>query len=541
MRGYSLRVEDKAMKSIGRMILVLGIAIAIGGCENAQPQEEGQTKTFDKVRGPAVAGMFYPKSREKLTEKVDKLLAEVKPEPVRNLRGLICPHAGYEFSGKTAAIGYKQLAGRDVRTVIVMAPSHCADFKGASVPDVDAYETPLGMIPVSPKAAELGKLEPFVVNPTCKVIRPAWWRQAPKDLPPFGEDTPHSWEHSLEVQLPFLQRVLKDFQLVPVVFSRQVDPEAAAEGLIKLLDERTILVASSDLSHYEPYEWGKGLDTTCCKAICSLMPGWVERQDACGSLPILTLVHVARKKGWKAILLDYRNSGDTTGDKSRGVVGYAAIAFYEPDGGAAEQPVEEKPPERTGQNEFAPPQRKYVLALARKSVTEIVTRRRLLTPLAADKVPKELTDPRAVFVTLTIGGRLRGCIGDIWPRRPLYQAVIHSAASAAVRDRRFRPVGPNELDKIEIEVSVLTLPKQLEFKSPQELLGKLRPKVDGVVLRVGNKSATYLPQVWEQIPGKEDFLNQLAEKAKLEKSAWRGADAVIQVYQVEAFEEVARD
>ena len=530
------------MKSIGRVILVVGIgvvgiAIATGGCENAQPRKEGQAKTFNKVRGPAVAGLFYPKSREKLAEKVDQLLAEVKPEPVENLRGLICPHAGYEFSGKTAAIGYKQLAGREVDTVIVMAPSHYADFKGASVPDVEAYETPLGMVPLSPKAAELGKLRPLVVNPACEVIRPGWWRQSPKELPPFGADTPHTWEHSLEVQLPFLQRVLGDFRLVPVVFSRKVDPEAAAEALAKFLDARTIVVASSDLSHYLPYETAKGLDVTCCKAICSLKPEWVERQQACGKLPILTLVQLARKMGWKAKLLDYRNSGDTSGDKSRGVVGYAAIAFYEPDADTGK----EKAPasmdgERTGSGEFTPAQRKFLLELARRTVTEVVTRGKLLT-LSAGEAPNGLTDPRAVFVTLTIGGRLRGCIGSIFPQRPLYQAVIHSAASAAVRDRRFSPVGARELDKIRIEVSVLTLPKQLEFESAEELLGKLRPKVDGVVLRVGSRSATYLPQVWEQIPDKEDFLNHLAEKAGLKKSAWRGADAKVQVYQAEAFEE----
>lgn len=541
------------MKPTGQWSLVLGVLFGLGGCGDQQqaPQTFGsqatQAGTYKRVRGPAVAEprLFYPRHPETLAKMVDGFLAEVEPEPVKNLRGLVCPHAGYEFSGKTAAFGYKLLSGREIRTAIVMAPSHYADFKGASIADVDAYETPLGMIPLSPQAAKLAETDPFVANPPCKVRRPDWWKIAPKELPPFGEDTPHSWEHAVEVQLPFLQRTLKDFRLVPIVFSQQVDAEAAARALEKFVDEKTILVASSDLSHVDhsryslygvpnPYETAKRLDRTCVEAICSLKTGAMARQEACGRLPVLTLMHIARHKGWKAKLLDYRNTGDVSGDKDRSarVVGYAAIAFYDP----GEKPKVERGPGRAGKNQLTPKQRKLLLQLARDSVDGIVRRRTSPEPAAGDLAP-EFTEQKGCFVTLKKDGDLRGCIGSIFPQEPVYQAVIHMARNAAVRDRRFSPVKPDELDQIEVEVSVLSVPELLEFRTPEELLEKLRPHRDGVVLRVGRREATFLPQVWEDLPEKETFLSRLAQKAGLSPDAWKSPRATILVYQVEAFKE----
>ncbi len=504
-----------------RAILVFAILAGTIGCDRPQPEQQTTKHNVEikEIREPAVAGLFYPNDKKELAENVDRLLADAAPKPVENLRALVCPHAGYRFSGHTAAVGYKLLRGMDIDTVVVMAPSHYASFDGASIPKVDAYQTPLGLIAVSPEASKLAKLKPFVVNPPCEVRRPSWWRQAPKELPAFGEDTPHSWEHSLEVQLPFLQQTLKNFRLAPIIFGR-VDPKAVADALDEVIDGKTLLVASSDLSHYHPYETAKRLDDRCIKAICSLDPERVERQEACGKGPILTLIHLARKNGWRAKLLDYRNSGDTSGDKSGGVVGYAAIAFYEPavDNG----------------NEFTEEQRKFLLKLARKTVTASV-RHEPLPVVDRQDVDSALAQRRACFVTLTIDGRLRGCIGSIFPEEPLYRAVIRKAQAAAMADPRFPPVTPKELKRIEIEISVLTLPEELEFDSPEELLEKLRPGVDGVVLRLGNRQATYLPQVWEKIPEKRSFLSHLAKKAGLGPSEWMNDRVEILVYQVEAF------
>jgi len=484
-----------------------------------------------KVRGPAVAGLFYPKHKQDLGEELDRLLEEAKGEKIAGLRGLICPHAGYRFSGPVAAVGYSQLRGRKFNTVIVMAPSHYVRFEGASIADAEAYETPLGLVPVSAKARKLASRPPFVLEPVCADIeRPPWWRQAPKELPPFGHDTPHTWEHSLEVQLPFLQRTLGRFELVPIVFGR-VDPEQVAEALLEMIDEHTLLVASSDLSHYHSYELATRLDKTCVQAICSMNSDWAAQQEACGILPILTLMEIARQKGWRAKMLDCRNSGDTAGQRDR-VVGYAAIAFYKPQGAEIEQPAEQlSPPPRLDDEKRA-----FLLRLARENIERVVRGMKPDLP-PEDEVPAALREPRACFVTLTRQGRLRGCIGSIFPQEALYQSVVTRAVAAALYDRRFPPVRADELEELKIEISVLSLPRRLEFQSPEELLEKLRPGVDGVVLRIGSHQATYLPQVWEQLPDKEQFLNHLAEKAGLDASAWRDPKARVLVYQVEAFEQ----
>ena len=545
------------MKSFCRGVLVALLLVSLAGC-GTQPAA-AQAKKGPKVQGPAVAGMFYPNDKEELAKLVDKCLAEAKPQPIERLRALVCPHAGYEFSGPIAASGYKQLVGRKIKTVIVMGPTHTSMFDGAAVSDADRVESPLGQIPVSPKAAQLGQLKPFAINPKADVHRPTWWDHASKELPPFGQETPHTWEHSVEVQFPFLQRVLKDFDVVPVVFGR-VDPEAAAEAVAKVLDDDTLLVASSDLTHYLPYDVARSLDTTTVRAICSLSTEWFEEEEAsieaqsqgraqlaCGKDPILTVMHVARQKGWKAKLLDYRNSGDTAGRKD-GVVGYSAIAFYEPE-------VKEPAPAKEGDspifverklgqspsdakaNEYSPDERKFLLELARKSVTAAAKGEQPAVP-DAKTLAEKFTQPRACFVTLKKSHALRGCIGTVFPRLPLAEAVVFAGRSAAIEDHRFPPVKPDELKDIEIEVSVLTLPTQLKFHTPEELLAKVRPNVDGVILRVGSRQGLFLPQVWEQIPGKEAFLGELAEqKAGLERAAWKQSDAKILVFQVEAFVE----
>ena len=529
------------MTRTGCLSAVVAVVVGLCGCgpglqQTGEAGDAGRSPpaAVGKVRRPAVAGLFYPRDPKTLARQVDRHLADVKPVPVKNLRGIVAPHAGYDFSGPVAAVAYKQLEDRDVDTVIVMAPTHYAHFEGASIPAVDSYETPLGVVPLSPRAKELllKEIPPLVRNPRCQVSRPRWWGQAPKEPPPDGEDTPHTWEHSLEVQLPFLQRTLKDFTIVPMVLGR-VDPKKVAEALEGVLDEQTILVASSDLSHFYPYETACQLDASSIRAICDLDVDWMERvewlpsEEPCGKLPILTLMYLAKKHGWRAKLLDYRNSGDTSGDKSS-VVGYAAIVFFQPEEG--ETPAEAPTAGLTPQDG------KILLDLAAKTVTEVVTHG---TQPSVDlaEMPESLTRRRACFVTLTKNGELRGCIGSIFPREPLCRAVVQRARSAATEDSRFLPVGKEELDELDIEVSVLTIPRRLEFQSPEDLVAGLRPEIDGVVLRVGRRQATYLPQVWEQIPDAETFLSHLSKKAGLPPDAWKSPQAMVLIYQVEAFKQ----
>jgi AmmeMemoRadiSam system protein A len=314
-----------------------------------------------------------------------------------------------------------------------------------------------------------------------------------------------------------LQTVLKDFKLLPVVIG-EADPEQVAQVLAKQLDDQTLLVASSDLSHYYPYEKAKEMDNRCVKAIRNLDFDQMRAQEACGKLPILTLMHLAKQKGWKARLLDYRNSGDTAGDKS-GVVGYAALAFYAP-----------------GQENFNQQERKFLFDLAKRTIREVVTQGKLPAVEPAS-LAKKFTEPKGCFVTLTKHGALRGCIGHIVPKESLYKAIMDNAQGSAVRDPRFPPVQPNELDQLEIEISILTVPQPLQFSSPDDLLSQLQPHKDGVVLQIGPRGATYLPQVWAQIPNKVDFLNHLAQKAGCAPADWRNKDATVSVYRVESFKE----
>lgn len=470
------------------------------------------------TREPAVAGLFYPRDPAVLARVVDTCLAEARSTPPPGeLKALICPHAGYPYSGPVAASGYKLLEGRSYDTVVVLGPSHYAVLGAGSITNATVYRTPLGDVPISPKARQLASLPPFALEPRCLVQRPGWWREA--SHPPSREDKADTWEHSVEVEVPFLQRTLKHFALVPVVCG-EFEPERAARALTRILDDHTLIVVSSDLSHYHPYAGARELDRRTITAIGRLDPDGVTDEGACGHTPIRTLLVLARRQGWKAQLLDARNSGDTAGGRSR-VVGYAAIAFYTP---------------RAPSAHTTAAQRRFLLDLARRTVRAAATAGRVPEAPPSGLDPR-LTRDAACFVTLTKQGSLRGCIGSLAARGPLYRDVIENARNAALRDPRFPAVSAREVDDLEIEISVLTEPQPLFFSSAEDLLRKLHPGFDGVVLQIGRCGATYLPQVWEQIPDKVDFLNSLAEKAGCAPSDWRRPDTVVLIYHVESFKE----
>jgi AmmeMemoRadiSam system protein B/AmmeMemoRadiSam system protein A len=527
-----------------RRALSIFLILLSGGC-GAEPQkpapQDPSAKPPEPVatsRLPAVAGLFYPKDPKELSSLMDSQLAAAPARSITNLHALICPHAGYIFSGPTAATGYKTLAGHDYRTVIILAASHYADLRGVSVPASSFYETPLGRIPVSPMAGTLAKEKPFVMEPRCYVQRPAWATQTSRPAPPAGEDTPETWEHSVEVQLPFLQKVLTNFAILPVVFG-DADPETVAAKLAGILDDRTLVIASTDLSHYHPYAEARAMDRQTVKDICDLniaaLSSATAEGAACGRQPVLTLMHLARMKELTPQLLDCRNSGDTAGDKDR-VVGYTAIAFSGAPAGL---------PTSTTSNAAAitapspsiwtAEEKKFLLSLARKTLQQVTSGKGL--PPVPEIIPARCQESRGCFVTLTRDGQLRGCIGNILPAGPLHLAVMENARSAALNDPRFRPVSADEAEKLHIEISVLTEPRPLAFNSPEDLLQKLQPGRDGVVLTIGFHKSTFLPQVWEQIPDKVEFLDQLALKGGSPASAWRGKDVSVSIYHVAAFEE----
>ncbi|VVC00259.1 Memo-like protein [uncultured archaeon] len=253
----------------------------------------------DAARQPAVAGMFYPAKANELAKIVDSFLAKI---PGRKFPGklmaFVSPHAGYIYSGIVAASAFSLLKGLDRKKewkIILLGPAHQVHLQGAAASGSKSWETPLGRV----ETTESG-------------------------LPVSREA--HAREHSIEVQIPFLQRTLKKFKITPIVFG-EIDAKALAEMLIPLIDSGTIIIASSDLSHYYPYEQALKLDATANASVPALDIKGAEHCEACGLTGILALMHIAKKMKWKGEFLDYKNSGDTAGDM-RQVVGYGAYAFY---------------------------------------------------------------------------------------------------------------------------------------------------------------------------------------------------------------------
>jgi len=259
------------------------------------------------TRPPAVAGMFYPGDPDILSAAVDKLLAESAGPADIQPKALIVPHAGYVYSGSTAAAAYATLApwAAGIHRVVLLGPTHRVAVDGIALPEAEAFATPLGTIRLDAQAITVIADLPQIVF----------------------SDHVHAFEHSLEVHLPFLQRVLGQFTLVPLAVGH-AGPEAVAEVLDKLWDgPETLIVVSSDLSHFLPYGTAQQVDSNTCRHILQL-DTHLNPEQACGAFPINGLLLAARRRGLKPELLGLCNSGDTAGDKSQ-VVGYAAFAFTE--------------------------------------------------------------------------------------------------------------------------------------------------------------------------------------------------------------------
>ena len=429
------------------------------------------------IRPAAVAGSFYPAEPGTLRHRLAALLTAAEPAaPGPVPKAVVAPHAGYVYSGPVAATAYARLAaarGRITRVVLV-GPSHRVAFRGLALGSAEAWTTPLGQVPVDRDAVQL-------------LAR----------LPGVGLlDAAHAQEHSLEVQIPFLQAVLGDFRLVPVV-AGDAPPEAVAAVLDAVWGgPETAIVISTDLSHYLDYEGCRATDRATVAAIERLDPQGLGRDSACGRVGVGGLLLTAARRGMTIATLDVRNSGDTAGPRDR-VVGYGAWALWEPD------------PRR-----LAP----ALIGLARDSIRHGLANGAPL-PVPAGR-PAELARPGAAFVTLKREGALRGCIGSPAAWRPLGEDVADNAFKAAFRDPRFPPVAAAELDGLAVSVSVLTAPAPMLFADEAGLLAQLRPRVDGLIIEDEGRRALFLPSVWEQLPDPRQFLAQLRLKAGLAASHW---------------------
>jgi hypothetical protein len=419
--------------------------------------------------------MFYPAAADSLRDQVDALLAAAPAGSGRGCpKALVVPHAGYVYSGPTAAAAYARLrsAGTTIRRVILLGPAHRVRVRGLATTTAHAFATPLGEVPI-----DLAGLASVTALP--QVVQ---------------ADDVHALEHALEVQLPFLQRVLGEFSLLPFAVG-EAAPGAVAQVLDRLWGgQETLILISSDLSHFHPWDEAARLDRASVDSIIALDAS-LDHEQACGATPINGLLQCARQRGMRAELLDLRNSGDTAGDRAR-VVGYAAVAFYEP-------------------ATALPDLGDTLLALARAAIQRHFGLR------AQDPAPHPaLADRAASFVTLTRDGELRGCIGSLNAHRPLGEDVRENALAAACRDPRFDPLRREELDRVRIEVSLLGEAEFMEAGGEEAALAQLRPGVDGVILFHGCQRATFLPQVWESLPNPRDFLGQLTRKAGLPPDYW---------------------
>ena len=460
------------------------------------------TTTLNAIRPAAVAGAFYPAAADVLASDLRALLAGANPAAAdtRVPKALIAPHAGYIYSGPIAASAYVRLAplrGR-IERVVLLGPAHRVAIEGLALPGVDGLQTPLGIVPV-----DAGAVRGLADMPQVVVSREA-----------------HAQEHSLEVHLPFLQTVLGAFSLVPLVVGR-ASTEQVAEVIERLWGgDETLIVISSDLSHYLSYADAQSTDRQTTRMILQRQPQ-INHHQACGATPVNGLLSVARSRGLTPELLDLRNSGDTAGDRSR-VVGYVSIGFFADGVGATASGHDTTIEATRGET---------LIRVARAAIGDMFG-----LQIPADTTLAFLQEPGASFVTLTRNGRLRGCIGSLEPHRTLLDDVKGNAKSAAFLDPRFTPLTQTEFATTEVEVSLLSAAQPIPARTEEEALSNIRPNIDGLILQYGSRRATFLPQVWESLPQPVQFLRELKCKAGLDPTFW-AEDVSLSRYTVEKFTE----
>lgn len=463
------------------------------------------------VRMPAVAGAFYPANPDTLRRWVGEFLQTAVTKPISGeILGVVAPHAGYPYSGWVAGETYRQLQGRKYDAVIIISPSHYRYFYGASVFNGVGYATPLGVVRVDTALARLVATGQKNVG---------------------FSDMGHSWdstsrEHSLEVQLPFLQAVQPGVPIVPVVMGSQDFPTVdrlmrALVRAVRFSQKRVLLVASSDLSHYHRHDTAAILDSSLIGAFARFdyhlmgMRLFGKQWEACGGAPIMTVMMAAEQLGGTvAHPLRYMNSSHVAAGASRPdrVVGYMSGVILKGDGVGFLLPT------------LTDAEHTSLLKVAREMVETSVNG---VTPPTYRPLTAGLAAEYPAFVTITKQKALRGCIGYVIPDGSLLATVQRAAPLAALKDSRFQPVTPAELPQLEYEITVLS-----RFRRVMDT-NEIQPGRDGVYLRVGTTTGLFLPQVaTEQGWNRTTLLRQLGLKAGLDTEAYRREDA--ELYRFEA-------
>ncbi len=446
------------------------------------------------VHEPVVAGSFYPAESDGLSRTVDGFLAKAPKIGGGAPKAVIMPHAGYRFSGATAAAAAAQLSPGP-RRVVVIGPSHRHAFHGVAVSDMRAMATPLGQVPL-----DRATIDALLLDPDVSVIPEAFAR-----------------EHSIEVELPFLQRCLTDFHLVPLVVGEISDARLAEIIGILWGGAETLIVVSTDLSHFMAAHAAQEIDGQTAAAIELIEPAKIGSDQACGHRPLSAFLTCADRRGLRLTRADLTHSGNISGDLER-VVGYGAWLAHAPEDA-----------------ELSPDHRAAALRLARQAMS---SRARNGRPpvISLPSFPHPLQGYGAAFVSLTQQGRLRGCIGSLKAHRPLAEDILDNAVRAGFHDPRFHPVSVEELPDCHIEISLLSRPAPIQFTDEEDLKTQLVPGRDGLILESSGKRGTFLPKVWGSLDAPDKFLNGLKIKAGLQKDHWSG-DIKLWRYMSEDFAE----
>ena len=529
-RRSNLRIKD-CFASLAMTLIRIGvILIMFIFCSSAFAED---------IKEPNVAGQFYPGDKKSLSAQIDQCLDQAEPEAVKgDILCLISPHAGYDFSGPTAAFGYKLIQGKTYgygysvahhrplaygcgyrkphhrplayKTVVVIGPSHYYGFNGIAVYPAGKFRTPLGDLEIDSDFAQK------LLNPKQNISS---YTQA------FDK------EHSIEVQLPFLQKTITDFKIVPIVIGQceYAALNQLAENLSKAIGSRTdvLITASTDLTHSYDFTETRKVDKLTLKHLQEMDPEDIYRKlssreiQMCGGLPVVSAIITAKKLGYDKIkLLSHTDSAEVTGNRTKGnwTVGYASAVIYKEN-----YPQEEKGP-------LNPGQKKRLLEIARETIEEHLKSGK--RPDLSENDP-QLTAISGAFVTLRKQGELRGCIGNIIGQKPLYETVRDMAIESATADPRFQPVTKEEFKDIEIEISVLSPLKKILDISEFEL-GK-----HGVIVKKGWLQGVFLPQVAIETGwSKEEFLSNLcAHKAGLSPDAWKDPETEIYIFSAIVFSE----
>ena len=448
---------------------------------------------INPIRETAVAGMFYPADLYQLDSDIDGYLEHVVPDTNGKPLIMIVPHAGYKYSAQVAAHAYKRLQPfkHKIKKVFLLGPSHQIFVDGVALSPAKKFRTPLGFVKTD-------------VNITEELQNKNLFKISAKA---------HKNEHALEVQLPFLQKTLDDFMIIPMLYGN-AKPEDIARVLKPHLErDDSILIVSADLSHYLDYDTAQKEDAKTAEQIETGIQ--INHHQSCGATAINTAMILAREMGLIPHLLDMVNSGDVS-DNKESVVGYGAWIYQE-----TSDDVELKGIELEHKNlqNFARHNKNALFEIVKKSLEKAVSENAHFEPERKD-FNNVLFNKGASFVTLKKNKMLRGCIGSVVHNKAIAVDLADNTYAAALNDSRFKPVLPNELDDIDITISLLTNFEEIDFNSYDDLLSEIRPDIDGLLIRDGEREGLFLPAVWQDLPDKNEFLTQLKIKAGLSPSHW---------------------